>query len=56
MTNCRQRSTPMEISYKPHASEAAEQLFNPRTSQKAIGSIPYAALGTRPDVKYATSV
>jgi hypothetical protein len=58
MTDCQKRSTPMEIGYKPHAiqPELGEQPFNSRTYQKAIGSIPYAALGTCPDITYATSV
>jgi hypothetical protein len=56
MTDCRKCSTPMEIRYKPHAIQAEEQPFDGRTYQKAIGSILYAALGTRPDVTYATSV
>jgi hypothetical protein len=46
----------MEIGYKPHAIQAEEQPFDARTYQKAIGSILYAALGTRPDITYATSV
>jgi len=46
----------MEIGYKPHAIQAEEQPFDDRTYQKAIGSILYAALGTRPDITYATSV
>jgi hypothetical protein len=56
MTDCRKRSTPMEISYKPHAIQAEEQPFDARTYQKAIASILYAALGTRPDITYATAV
>jgi hypothetical protein len=58
MTDCRKRSTPMEIGYKPHViqPELGEQPFDARTYQKAIGSILYAALGTRPDITYATSV
>jgi len=48
----------MEIGYKPHAIplELGEQPFDARTYQKAIGLILYAALGTRPDITYATSV
>jgi len=56
MTDCRKRSTPMEIGYKPHAVQADKQPFDARTYQKAIGSILYAALGTRPDITYAISV
>jgi hypothetical protein len=58
MTDCRQRSTPMEIGYKPHMikPELGEQPFDTRTYQKAIGSILYAALGTRPDITYAMTV
>jgi len=58
MTDCRKRSTPMEIGYKPHMihPELGEQPFDARTYQKAIGSILYATLGTRPDITYATSV
>jgi len=56
MTDCRKHSTPMEISYKPHAIQAEEPPFDSRTYQKAIGSILYAALGTRRDITYATSV
>ena len=58
MTDCRKGSTPMEIGYKPHViqPEIGEQPFDSRTYQKAIGSILYAALGTRPDITYATSV
>jgi hypothetical protein len=56
MTDCRKRSTPMEIGYKPHAIQAKEQPFDPRTYKKAIGSILYAALGTRPDITYPTFV
>jgi hypothetical protein len=48
----------MEISYKPHAIQPLlrEHPFNSRTYQKAIGSILYAALGTRSDITYATGV
>jgi hypothetical protein len=48
----------MVIGYKPHViqPELGEQPFDARTYQKAIGSILYAALGTRPDITYATSV
>jgi hypothetical protein len=56
MADCRKRSTLMEIGYKPHAIQAQEQLFNCRTYHKAIGSVLYAALGTRPDITYATAV
>jgi len=56
ITDCQKRSTPMEIRYKPHAIQAEEQRFDARTYRKAIGSIVYAALGTRPDITYSTSV
>jgi hypothetical protein len=56
MTDCRKHSTPMDIDYKPHAIQAEEQPFDARTYQKAIGSILYAALGTRPDITYAISI
>jgi len=58
MTDCRKRSTPMEIGYKPHVIqlELGEQPFDARTYQEAIGLILYAALGTRPVITYATSV
>jgi hypothetical protein len=56
MTDGRKRSTPMEISYKPHAIQGEEQPFDARRYQKAIGSILYAALGTRPDITCPTSV
>ena len=46
----------MEIGYKHHAIQAKEQPSDSTTYQKAIGSILYAALGTRPDITYATSV
>ena len=48
----------MEIGYKPHViqPELGEQHFDARTYQKAIGSILYAALSTRRDITYATSV
>jgi hypothetical protein len=48
----------MEIGYKPHMiqPELGEQPFGARTNQKSIGSILYAALGTGPDITYATSV
>jgi len=58
MSDCRKRSTPMEIGYTPHAiqPEPGDQPFEARSYQKAIGSILYAALGTCPDITYATSV
>ena len=56
MTDCRKHSTPMEIGYKPNAIEAEEQPFDARTYQKPIGSILYAALGSRLDITFATSV
>jgi len=56
MTDCRKRSTPMEIGYKPHAIQAEEQPFDSKTFQKAIGSILYAVLGPPPDITDATSV
>jgi len=46
----------MEIGYKPHAIQAEQQPVDARTYQKATGSILYAALSTRPDVTYRTSV
>jgi len=46
----------MEIAYKPRAIQAEEQSFDTGTHQKAIGSILFAALGTRPDITYAISV
>jgi hypothetical protein len=57
MTDCRKRTSPMAIGYKPNAIQPAlgEQSFDARTYQKAIGSILYAALGTRPDINYATA-
>jgi hypothetical protein len=58
MTDCWKHSTLMEIGYKPHViqPELGEQPFDVRTYQKAIGSILDAALGTRPDITYTTSV
>jgi hypothetical protein len=56
MADCCKRSSPMVISYKPHTIQAEEQPFDARTYQKAIGSILYATLGSRPDVTYPTSV
>jgi hypothetical protein len=46
----------MEIGYTPLAIQAEEKPLNTRTNLKAIGSILYASLGTRPDITYATSV
>jgi hypothetical protein len=46
----------MEICYKPHAIQAEAHPFDSRTYQKAIGSILYAALGTRPAITYAMAV
>jgi hypothetical protein len=46
----------MEIGYEPYAIHAEEHPFDFRTYQTAIGSILYAALGTRPDITYATAV
>jgi len=56
MANCRKRSTPLEVGHKPHAIQADEQPFDTGMYQKAVGSILYAALGTRPDITYAISV
>ena len=58
ITDCRTSSTPMEIGYKPHVikPELGEQPIDSRTYQKAIGSNLYAALGTRPDITYGTTV
>jgi hypothetical protein len=53
MTDSRKRITPMEIGYKPHAIQANEEPFESGMYRKAIGSILYAALGTRPDITYA---
>jgi len=55
MTDSRKRSTPMEIGYKPHPIQAEVQPFDSRTYPKAIGSILHAALGTCPDITYATA-
>ena len=45
----------MEISYKRHTIqlEPGEHPFNSRMYQKAIHSILYATLSTRPDITYA---
>jgi hypothetical protein len=58
MTNCRMRSTPMEVGYKLHAiqPDLKAQPFDSRMYQKAIGSILHATLGTRPDITHAISV
>ena len=56
MANCRKRSTPLKMGHKPHAIQADEQPFDTGMYQKAVGSILYAALGTRPDITYAISV
>jgi hypothetical protein len=56
MTDCQKRPTLMEIGYKSHAIQAEEEPFDPRMYQKAIGLILYAALGSCPDITYATSV
>jgi len=57
-TDCPKRSTSMEVGSKPRAiqPELREQPFDCRTYQKAIGSILYTALGTRPDITYAMPV
>jgi hypothetical protein len=47
MTDLRKRMTPMEIGYKPHAIQANKEPFESGVYRKAIGSILYAALGTR---------
>jgi len=46
----------MEVGYKPRAIQPGlgEQPLDGRTYQKAIGSILYAALDTRPDITNAT--
>jgi len=46
----------MGIGYKPHSVQAEEQMFNSGTYQCAICLVLYAALGSRPDISYATSV
>jgi hypothetical protein len=56
MADCRTRSTPMHIGYQPYAIRPDEQPFDCRMYQNAIGSILYAAFGTRSDITYATSV
>jgi len=58
MTNGRKRSTPIEVGYKLHAiqPELGEQPFDSTAYPKAIGLILYGALGTRPDITYATAV
>jgi hypothetical protein len=55
MTDSRKCKTPMEIRYKPHAIQANEEPFKSGMYRKAIGSILYAALGTRPDITYAVT-
>jgi hypothetical protein len=54
MTDCWKRSTQIVMGYNAHAIQAKEQPFNSRMYQKAIASILYATLGTRPDIIYAT--
>jgi len=56
MVNCRKLSTPLEVGHKPHAIHADEQPFDTGMYQKAVGSILYAALGIRPDIRYAITV
>jgi len=56
MVNCRMRWTPLEVGHKPHAIQADEQPFDTGMYQKAVGSILYAALSTRPDITYAITL
>jgi len=59
MTDSQQRSTPMETGYKPHAirvEDGEKPYLDISNYQKAIGSVLYAALGTRPDITYAITV
>jgi len=56
IANGRKCSTPLEVGHKPHAIHADEQPFETGLYQKAVGSILYAALGTRPDITYAINV
>jgi hypothetical protein len=56
MANCRMCSIPLEVRHKPHAIQADEQPFDTAMYQKAVGSIVYTAIGTKPDITYAISV
>lgn len=59
MPNSRKCSTPIEVGHNPHAlrEEDGEKPYPDVSNyQKAIGSLLHAALGSRPDIAYATTV
>jgi hypothetical protein len=56
MANTTPKTVPLDPGFKPHKLEPNEVEFDPTTYQNAIGSLLYAALGTRPDIAYAIAV
>ena len=53
MQNCRPVATPLESGVKFYKATEDDSLFDTHTYQKAIGSLTYAAICTRPDISAA---
>ena len=56
MKNCKPVATPLEPGVKYFATTEDDELCDVRTYQKAIGSLTYAAICTRPDISAAVGV
>ena len=56
MDNCNGVSTPMETNLQLDPADADASPDERLDYQRAIGSIMYAMLGTRPDLAYAVSI
>jgi hypothetical protein len=56
MENSARKLLPMQSNWKPHARKDEEEACDQGLYRQAIGSLLYAALGSRPDIAYAVGI